>query len=123
MFISWQFLARCQMNNIDEHAGLQVLYLTTTGRITGMPRTIEIWFIAHRGDLYILAEYPDQANWVKNIRANPRVHIRIADRKLRAIARILDPALDADLLSTIQGLAKEKYGWGDGLPVQLSGFS
>jgi deazaflavin-dependent oxidoreductase (nitroreductase family) len=107
------------MWNANQFPGLQVLYLTTTGRISGQPRTIEIWFVAHEGDLYILAEHHHRADWVKNIAANPLVHVRIGGHELDARGRILDPALDADLWRTIQSLAREKYGWGEGLPVQL----
>jgi F420H(2)-dependent quinone reductase len=32
----------------------KVLYLTTTGRKTGKPRTIEIWFVAYERHLYVL---------------------------------------------------------------------
>jgi hypothetical protein len=41
------------------------LYLTTTGRVTGQPREIEIWFTKHGGHLYLVAER-ESANWVRN---------------------------------------------------------
>ena len=107
------------MQNLDELAALNVLYLTTTGRISGLPRTIEIWFVAHQQDLYLLAEH-QEAHWVKNIRNNPTVHVRIGGKDMDARARILDLGLDADLWRTVQGLARAKYGWGAGLPVQLT---
>jgi hypothetical protein len=34
----------------------QFLYLIATGRKTGLPRQIEIWFVEYGGRLYILAE-------------------------------------------------------------------
>ena len=34
----------------------QFLYLTTTGRVSGLPREIEIWFVEANGKYYILAE-------------------------------------------------------------------
>jgi deazaflavin-dependent oxidoreductase (nitroreductase family) len=109
------------MRTIDEFAELQVLYLTTTGRITGKPRTIEIWFVVYQKDLYVLAEHYHRANWVQNIKMNPVVNIRIGDHnEMAARARILDPRLDSESWRSVQALAIEKYGWGDGLPVQLS---
>ncbi len=36
-------------------AGEQYCYLTTTGRVTGRPHTIEIWFALDGGTLYMLA--------------------------------------------------------------------
>ena len=40
------------------------LYLTTTGRVTGQPREIEIWFTEHGGHFYLTAER-ESANWVR----------------------------------------------------------
>ncbi len=108
------------MQNIDELAALRVLYLTTTGRITGQPRTVEIWFVAYQGRLHVLAEHFHQTNWVNNIKMNPLVSVRIGGRQLQASARILDPGLDADSWRAVQDLSREKYGWGDGLPVELT---
>ena len=108
------------MTDLGQFDATQVLYLTTLGRVSGLPRTIEIWFVAYQGCLYLLAEHGHQTNWVKNINADPRVHIRIAGQEMDARARVLDPIIDLDLLRTIQNLARQKYGWGEGLPVQLT---
>jgi hypothetical protein len=32
------------------------LYLTTTGRVTGQPRELEIWFTERGGHFYLVAE-------------------------------------------------------------------
>ena len=96
------------------------LYLTTIGRKTGLPREIEIWFVAHGGSLYVFAERFDQAQWVRNIARNPRVRVRVANRSLEAIAGALDQTLDAAEWRLVQDLARAKYGWGDGLPVRIT---
>jgi deazaflavin-dependent oxidoreductase (nitroreductase family) len=98
---------------------VQFLYLTTTGRTSGLPREIEIWFVEADGKYYILAEYPD-SNWVQNIAADPRVRVRVSDLKFEATARALDPARDAAAWKMAQRLEREKYGWGDGLPVEIA---
>jgi deazaflavin-dependent oxidoreductase (nitroreductase family) len=108
------------MQDFEQLAQLQFLYLTTTGRITGLPRTIEIWFVVYQRDLYVLAEHHHRANWVRNINLNPLVSVRIGDYHTTARARILDPRLDHDTWRAVQDLARTKYGWGDGLPVQLT---
>jgi deazaflavin-dependent oxidoreductase (nitroreductase family) len=64
-------------------------YLTTTGRVTGKPREIEIWFGVYRRTLYMLSGGRDQSNWVRNIMKNPAVTVRIAGRKFRGAARIV----------------------------------
>lgn len=97
----------------------QYLYLTTTGRKTGRPREIEIWFVASGGRFYVLAEHFHAAQWVKNLVRNPRVRVRVGDRTFEAHARALDPSRDSEAWQTARRLAREKYGWGDGLPVEL----
>jgi len=38
---------------IEDIADAQVLYLTTIGRKTGLPREIEIWFVTFTGRFYL----------------------------------------------------------------------
>jgi deazaflavin-dependent oxidoreductase (nitroreductase family) len=98
----------------------EFLYLTTTGRRSDQPREIEIWFTRHEGGYYLIAEHRDQANWVQNLRANPRVHIRVADSSMEATARAMDAKVDRTLWRRIQALSEKKYGWGDGLIVEIT---
>jgi deazaflavin-dependent oxidoreductase (nitroreductase family) len=107
------------MSNRQEPSTQQYLYLTTIGRVTGQPREIEIWFVESKGNLYILAEHFHDAKWVKNIQHNPRVRVRLGDEHFDATARVLDRDLDQTSWLTAQQLAREKYGWGDGLPVEI----
>ena len=97
----------------------QVLYLTTTGRQTGLPREIEIWFVESDGKLYLLAEKFQEAHWVRNIENNPRVKVRLDGRECEAAARVLDPERDRAAWELAQRLGREKYGWGEGLPVEI----
>ena len=97
----------------------QYLYLTTIGRKTGSPHEIEIWFVSFDGKYYILAEHRENAHWVKNIRRNPRVRVRIGDQSFDAIARVLDQERDKSTFEQAQKLECEKYGWGTGLPVEI----
>ena len=108
------------MSGQEERSKLQFLYITTTGRNTGQPREIEIWFVESQGKLYILAEHFHKAQWVKNIERNPRVRVRIGDSEFEATARILDKERDAAIWKLAQDLEREKYGWGDGLPVEIT---
>jgi deazaflavin-dependent oxidoreductase (nitroreductase family) len=99
---------------------LKYLYLTTTGRVTGKPREIEIWFVGHGNSFYILAEHLHDTQWVKNIKRDSRVRVRLGDRTFEASARVLDYNRDRKLWLAVQALAREKYEWGDGLPVELT---
>lgn len=111
---------RSGSDRLDAVRDLPYLYLTTTGRKSGLPREIEIWFIVHGGAFYIFAEGFHRADWVKNIARNPNVKIRVRDHVFDASAAALDQAQDADEWSTVQDLARAKYGWGDGLPVRIT---
>ena len=98
----------------------EFLYLTTAGRRSGQPREIEIWFTRHERRYYLIAEHGDQANWVQNLRANPQVHIRVADSSMEATARVMDAKAERTLWRRIQALSEKKYGWGNGLIVEIT---
>ena len=48
----------------------QTIDITTTGRKTGLPRRIEIWFHNLDGHLYITG-LPGRRDWYANLQANP----------------------------------------------------
>ncbi len=104
----------------EDFSTIQYLYLTTTGRKTGLAREIEIWFVAHAGRFYILAEHFHRSQWVQNILADPQVRVRLSGREFAATARVLDEHTDGPLYQLAQRLEREKYGWGDGLPVEIT---
>jgi deazaflavin-dependent oxidoreductase (nitroreductase family) len=73
-------------------ADLDFCYLTTTGRVTGQPRTIEIWFAASGRTLYMLAGSREKAGWVKNLKRTPEVTVRIGERHFAGRARLVQRA-------------------------------
>lgn len=70
-------------------ASAPVLHLTTTGRRSGRPQRIEIWFAVRDGRLYLLSGGRDRSDWVRNIQATPRVTVELAGEKHTGVARIL----------------------------------
>ncbi|MBI3651483.1 MAG: nitroreductase family deazaflavin-dependent oxidoreductase [Acidobacteria bacterium] len=98
----------------------QFIYVTTTGRTSGLPREIEIWFVEQGGKFYIFAEHFFKTQWVRNIQNNSRVQVRLDKTIFSATARVLDEHQDAQLWQTTQQLCRAKYGWGEGLPVELT---
>ena len=95
------------------------LYLTTLGRTPRRPREIEIWFVERDGRFFVLAEHGFNADWVKNLLATPEVTVRVGGLRWNATSRVLDPDADSALFCDVRQLARDKYGWGDGLPVEL----
>jgi deazaflavin-dependent oxidoreductase (nitroreductase family) len=96
------------------------LYLTTTGRRTGLPREIEIWFTERNGRFYIIAEHRERTNWVRNIAADARVQVRVGDRRFGGSARIVDEGCEAELALAVKALSDAKYGWSDGTIVEIT---
>jgi deazaflavin-dependent oxidoreductase (nitroreductase family) len=107
-------------SSIEDDADEQVLYLTTIGRKTGLPREIQIWFVTFTGRFYLFAETGEAARWIRNIRHHPDVIVRIGKCQIEAVARVLDPQTDRSLWDQVAAIAKRKYGWGDGLPVEIT---
>jgi deazaflavin-dependent oxidoreductase (nitroreductase family) len=90
-----------------ELAALDYCHITTTGRSSGRPHTIEIWFALHGDRLYVLSGGGDQSDWVRNIRANPTVGLRIGDRDMLARSRIVEDDPHEDALA--RRLVLDKY--------------
>ena len=84
-------------------------YLTTTGRVSGEPREIEIWFGLEGPTLYMLSGGRDRSDWVKNLMREPRVSVRIGERTFAGDARVVD---DADEDARARSLLFEKYSPG-----------
>lgn len=84
-------------------------YLTTTGRITGLPHEIEIWFAAvpEKRTLYFLSGGRDRSDWVKNLKREPRVVIVIRGRSLTGTARIIEGQPEED--ATARDMLVAKY--------------
>ena len=84
-------------------------YLTTVGRRTAKPHTIEIWFALENGTLFLLSGGGASADWVRNLRKTPAVRVRIGSRTVVARAREVK-APEEDALA--RRLLDEKYmGW------------
>ena len=66
--------------DFQDFAGEDFCYLTTKGRVSGRPHTIEIWYALHGQTLYMLSDGLDKADWVKNILAEPDVTVKIKNQ-------------------------------------------
>lgn len=76
-----------------------VLLLTTTGRKSGQPRVTPLQFEEVDGDYYIASARGQEADWFKNIRATPEVHVQVRDREFDATAEpVTDPIRIADFI-------------------------
>jgi deazaflavin-dependent oxidoreductase (nitroreductase family) len=95
----------------------QFCYLTTTGRATGRPHRIEIWFALEGETLYMLSGGRDRSDWVRNIRRAPAVEVEIGDALFAGRARVVDEQAEDELA---RRLVHDKYATGYG--GDLSGW-
>src|SRR5438445_386927 len=88
---------------IAQLAGVAIVRLTTIGRRTRRPRTVELWFAYHEGHIYLLGH--PESNWVKNVSANPRVTLEMDDVTFEGAARLVDSKR-----TQVYTLFERKYG-------------
>jgi deazaflavin-dependent oxidoreductase (nitroreductase family) len=81
-------------------------YLTTRGRVSGRPHEIEIWFALHGRTLYLLSGGGDRSDWVRNLRAERAVSVRLRGTTYPATGRIV---ADGEESERGRELVFEKY--------------
>ena len=69
--------------------------ITTTGRRSGRPRTIETWFYRSRGR-YFLSGSPGTRDWQANLIANPRMKFHLKESITRTLEATATHISDAD---------------------------
>ena len=103
---------------MDDQGAAPFCYLTTSGRVSGRPHTIEIWFALADRTLYLLSGGRDRSDWVRNLLADPDVNVRIGRRDapaLAARARVVAPGSDEDELARRLVTGKYQPGYGGDL--------
>ena len=97
-----------------ELAALDFCYVTTTGRTTGRPHRIEIWFAAQpeHDTIFMLSGGRERADWVRNLVASPRCTVEIGDEHFVGYGRVIEGTDEDELART---LVHDKYAHGDDL--------
>lgn len=90
-------------------------YVTTTGRVSGLLREIEIWFGARADTIYLLSGGGLDAHWVLNIMANASVTVRIGAEEFAGQARLLEPGIEEQAARLL--LATKYEDWSEGKPL------
>jgi deazaflavin-dependent oxidoreductase (nitroreductase family) len=99
---------KTEMASRADLAGQDYCYLTTTGRVSGEPREIEIWFgySLQTAIIYMLSGGRDRSDWVKNLQREPRVSVRVGDETSGGRARVVD---DPEEDALARNMLFEKY--------------
>ena len=91
-------------------------------RLGGIANFIEICAIwagsqeRDRRDIGSPGRNPAPVRWL----SQPQVKVRVADAKFNAIARVVQNDRESQLAATVRALFDAKYGWSDGLIVELT---
>lgn len=96
------------LNELENVASEKFIHLTTTGRKTGKPRTVELWFAVNGGKVYLSHE-GEETDWMKNIKKNEQVAFEIAGRGFTGKARYLKDGEDGAWIAKV-ALYEKYYG-------------
>ena len=74
---SWRFI------------GKMILLLTTTGRISGLPRTTPLQYEKMKGNYYLGSANGENSDWVRNLLIDPRVKLRVGKAEFAGTAEVI----------------------------------
>ncbi|MET9137554.1 MULTISPECIES: nitroreductase/quinone reductase family protein [Streptomyces] len=92
--------------------------LETTGRVSGLPRRTPVGGRRVGDDFWLVSEFGERSQYVRNIRADPRVRVRLRGRWHHGTAHLLpddDPLARLRRLPRLNSLAVRAMGTGTGL--------
>ena len=74
--------------------------LTTVGRKSGQPRTVELRLVYHNGSYYASSSKVNGKHWCQNMSKNPAVDLTVKGKKLACSARqVTNDKLRREILS------------------------
>jgi deazaflavin-dependent oxidoreductase (nitroreductase family) len=87
-------------------ATAEELELITTGRRTGKPHAVTVWFAYHDGSVWLRTDR--DADWLRNLERDPRCRIRVAG--IERGARREPVADESAALRRLVDVWRAKYG-------------
>ncbi len=77
---------------LHDHGDVECCDIVTTGRRSGQPHEIEIWFGVMDDAIYLISGNGPTADWYRNMLANPEVIVRLGGTIVHGMARdVTDP--------------------------------
>jgi deazaflavin-dependent oxidoreductase (nitroreductase family) len=98
------------MPPIDFRSGVQnatLVEITVTGRTSGRPISLPIWFVLEGNTLYLIPVKGSDTEWYKNLRKTPSISVSAHGKTAMASAYVLT---DQAQLDHVLELFREKYG-------------
>jgi deazaflavin-dependent oxidoreductase (nitroreductase family) len=103
---------RAFRGSADSPAGF--LKLTTTGRKSGLPRTVHLLYIRDGSAYVVTASNGGKQRppgWLFNVRSNPQVSIQVQDRQVSAVAEIAEADKRRELWARLLEIAPMYAGY------------
>lgn len=94
----------------DHLARYREIKITVTGRKSGRPISVPVWFVLDADKLYLLPVQGSETQWYKNVLKNPamRIDARGVGAEFNAA-----PITDAKQVASVVEKFRKKYGAGD----------
>lgn len=105
------------MSWFDRHADVECCDIVTTGRVTGNPHEIEIWFGVLDDAMYLISGNGPGADWYRNMLSTPEVLVKLGGEA--HIGRARD-VVDEDERRRCGELMGAKYVWGGDPSIGLT---
>lgn len=101
-----------RLNPILRRLPLQTV-LETTGRVSGLPRRTPVGGRRVGGSFWLVSEFGERSQYIRNIKADPRVRVRIRGRWHEGTAHLLpedDPVARLRRLPRVNSLGVRALG-------------
>ncbi|MGX1222590.1 nitroreductase/quinone reductase family protein [Streptomyces ambofaciens] len=101
--------------------------LETTGRVSGLPRRTPVGGRREGDSFWLVSEFGERSQYIRNIKADPRVRVRVGGRWYAGTAHLLpddDPLARLRRLPRLNSMAVRAIGVGTGhltVRVELEG--
>lgn len=105
------------MSWLERLADVDCCDIVTTGRVSGDPHEIEIWFGVMDGAMYLISGNGPGADWYRNMLAHPEVTVKSAGEEHVGRAR---DVTDPDERRRCGDLMGAKYMWGGDASIGLT---
>ncbi len=84
--------------------------ITTTGRSSGEPRRIEIWYFVIDGEIYLTGT-PGRRDWLANLRAHPHLTLHVKEGAHADLAATAEEITDPAERRRIMDRVREREAW------------
>lgn len=95
--------------------------ITTTGRSSGLPRRIEIWYFVVDGRVYLTGT-PGPRDWYANLLANPRLIFHVKQGARADLPALATPITDPAERRRIMGAVMAANTWFRAQPYNLEAW-